>query len=167
MRSTPQDSFAARFDDLAAVAYRVAFRIVGSREDARDITQEALIRAYARWNGIERHAAAWVGRVATNLALDHVRRTRRRRTALSRTAAVAGSTGDERADVVEALRALPRRQREVVVLRYLADLPESEVAAALGCTTGTVKSHAHRGLATLRARLRPELLTETPQGGGR
>ena len=58
-----------------------------------------------------------------------------------------------RMDLVELLRGLPRRQREVVVLRYLADRSEQETADALGCSTGTVKQHAHRGLASLRSSL--------------
>jgi RNA polymerase sigma factor (sigma-70 family) len=51
---------------------------------------------------------------------------------------------------VRALRQVSSRQRDVLVLRYLADLPEAEVAAALGCSVGTVKQHAHRGLRALR-----------------
>lgn len=57
------------------------------------------------------------------------------------------------------MRSLPRRPRDVVVLRYLADLTETDVAAALDCTTGTVKQHAHRELAALRASLDLSLLT--------
>ena len=53
------------------------------------------------------------------------------------------------------LRSLSRRQREVVALRYLADLPEADVARALGCSVGTVKQHASRGLAALRVALGP------------
>jgi RNA polymerase sigma factor (sigma-70 family) len=56
----------------------------------------------------------------------------------------------ERGDLVAALRRLPRRQREVVVLRYLADLSESDVAVALGCSVGSVKSNGSRGLSALR-----------------
>jgi RNA polymerase sigma factor (sigma-70 family) len=59
----------------------------------------------------------------------------------------------ERVDLARALRRLPRRQREVVVLRYLADWSEADVALALGCSVGTVKSHGHRGLAALRRHL--------------
>jgi DNA-directed RNA polymerase specialized sigma24 family protein len=58
-----------------------------------------------------------------------------------------------RADLVRALRSLSRRQREVVVLRYLVDLPELDVADALHCSTGTVKRHAHRGLERMRSLL--------------
>jgi RNA polymerase sigma factor (sigma-70 family) len=56
-----------------------------------------------------------------------------------------------RAALVEALCSLPRRQREALALRYLADLPEAEVAAALGVSAGSVKTHLHRGIAQLRA----------------
>ena len=59
--------------------------------------------------------------------------------------------------VRQALGRLPRQQRIVLVLRYCEDLPEAEVAAVLGCSTGTVKTHAHRGLRTLRELLGGEL----------
>ena len=55
------------------MAYRVGFRILGDREDARDVTQEALARAYARWSRVGPYDEAWVTRVATNLALDAAR----------------------------------------------------------------------------------------------
>jgi RNA polymerase sigma factor (sigma-70 family) len=60
---------------------------------------------------------------------------------------------DRRRDLVVALRALPRRQREAVALRYLADLPEADAAAAMGCSLGTVKSATSRGLERLRVEL--------------
>ncbi|HEX5095370.1 MAG TPA: sigma factor-like helix-turn-helix DNA-binding protein, partial [Acidimicrobiia bacterium] len=59
----------------------------------------------------------------------------------------------ERVDLYRALESLPKRQRQVVMLRYVADLPEAAVATALHCSVGNVKSNASRGLATLRARL--------------
>jgi len=55
--------------------------------------------------------------------------------------------------VLAALRSLPDRQREVLALRYYLDLPEAEIAATLGISAGSVKTHAHRGLATLAERL--------------
>jgi RNA polymerase sigma-70 factor (sigma-E family) len=146
-------SYDERFDALATLSYQVAYRMVGSREDARDIAQEVMARAYARWPKVRDKAGGWVAKVTTNLALDHLRRRSR-----IAPAAVDASRDDaalvaERSDLVAALRRLPRRQRDVVVLRYLADLPEAEVASTLGCSTGTVKQHAHRGLATLRTSL--------------
>lgn len=56
----------------------------------------------------------------------------------------------------QALQALPRRQRAVLVLRYYADLPDAEIADLLGCSPGTVKTHAHRGLRALRENLKED-----------
>lgn len=78
------------------------------------------------------------------------------------------AAGDDTADrralallIRQALGELPRKQRAVVVLRYLEDLPEAEVASLLGCSAGSVKTHAHRGLRALRAKLSENGL---PQG---
>lgn len=147
-------SYDQQFDDLAAVAYRVAFRLLGSRPDAEDVAQEALARAYARWRRVASHAEPWVARVATNLAIDSLRRRRRRPTSREgpgdRVAVARGPGVVDRLELVRLLDELPRRQREVVVLRYLADLSEAATAVELGTSVGTVKQHAHRGLAALR-----------------
>lgn len=152
-------SFDEAFTSLYAVAYRVAFRVVGQREEATDIAQETLARAAVRWSRVHDHAAPWVATVAGNLAIEYWRKRKRRdavelRPALPASPANGGFTDErqiERMDLVRALRALPRRQRQVVVLRYLADCSEAEVAALIGCSQGTVKSSASRGLTALRA----------------
>jgi RNA polymerase sigma-70 factor (sigma-E family) len=146
-------SFERSFDGLYRLAYRVAFRILGDRPEAEDVAQETLARAVLRWSKLEARPEGWVSRVASNLAVDHYRRRARGRRALSGPIGVVDDRMGERADLVAALRSLPRRQREVVVLRYLADFSEADVAAALGCSAGTVKTHASRGLAALRQRL--------------
>jgi RNA polymerase sigma factor (sigma-70 family) len=61
--------------------------------------------------------------------------------------------GDPDRGVLRALRTLPVRQREVLALRYYLDLSEAEIAATLGISAGSVKTHAHRGLATLAEQL--------------
>ena len=156
-------SFDDRVEVLAPLAYRVCFRILGDRHDAQDLTQEALARAFARWRRVAAYDEAWITRVATNLALGEVRRRQRgRRLAPEPTGSAAvDAVVTQRAELVEVLRSLSRRQREVVALRYLADLPEADVARALGCSIGTVKQHASRGLAALRIALGPtsDLLT--------
>jgi RNA polymerase sigma-70 factor (sigma-E family) len=149
-----EESFAA----LYQAAYRVAYRVLGDREEAQDVAQEVLARAFLRWRRIGGYPEAWVARVAGNLAIDRWRR-RVRAPELLPPDAVADGRVAERVDLVRALRALPRRQREVVVLRYLADLPEAAVADHLGCSVGSVKTHASRGLAQLRTRL------DAPVGG--
>jgi RNA polymerase sigma factor (sigma-70 family) len=119
------------------------------------VAQEALARAYARWRSVGGHAEPWVARVATNLAIGRWRK-RRPSLPLDQAPGAAGAADDgaglalERHGLVAALTRLPKRQREVVVLRYLADLPEREVAAQLGTTVGAVKQHAHRATTRLR-----------------
>jgi RNA polymerase sigma-70 factor (sigma-E family) len=141
------------FPELFNRAYRVAYRLLGDREDAADAAQEACARACIRWRRLSRAGdpTPWVVRVAGNLAID---RWRRRRTAASHPIAAPGTTTTpDRLDLHRALAALSTRQREVVVLRYFADLPEAAVAQALGCSVGSVKQHTSRALASLRSAL--------------
>ena len=150
------ESFTAAFAGLYSSAFHAAYRLLGNRQEAEDIAQEACTRACLRWNRLTRHGDSprpWVVRVATNLAIDHYRR-RRRALAKDNVAPVPVDAFDvRRIDLHRALDQLTRRQRDVVVLRYVADLSEADTAAALGCAPGTVKSHATRGLAALRAAL--------------
>ncbi len=145
--------FEQAFDALYRLAYRVAYRILGDRQEAEDVAQEALARASLRWSRLYDRPEGWVSRVASNLAIDAYRRRRRRPAYPTGPLGVVDARLGERGDLVAALRRLPRRQREVVVLRYLADLPEADVARALGCSVGSVKSHGSRGLASLRRQL--------------
>lgn len=148
-------SFDDEFGELYRAAYRVAFRLLGDRAEAEDVAQEALARTYVRWRAVETYAAAFACRVATNAAIDRARRTRRLSSDDVPERHAADAFSEDRIDLQRALRALPRRQREVVALRYLADQPEDAVAAALGVSVGSVKTHASRGLAALRASLVP------------
>jgi RNA polymerase sigma-70 factor (sigma-E family) len=145
--------FEEAFEDLYVRAYGVAYQLLGRRSESEDVAQETLARAFVRWRRIRSYAEAWVVRVAGNLAIDAWRRGQRVGTghdAERRDASAPGPDG-QRIDLHRALDALSRRQREVIVLRFLADLPEADVAKALGCSVGSVKQHASRGLATLRA----------------
>jgi RNA polymerase sigma-70 factor (sigma-E family) len=153
-------SFELAFDGLYRLAYKVAFRIVGDRPEAEDIAQEALARASLRWPRLHEHPEGWVSRVSFNLAIDRYRRRRREPRVALGPIGVVDDEVSERVDLVAALRRLPRRQREVVVLRYLADLSESDVAAALGCSVGAVKTHGSRGLAALRGHLSERATTD-------
>jgi RNA polymerase sigma-70 factor (sigma-E family) len=146
-------SFELAFDGLYRLAYRVAYRIVGDRPEAEDIAQEALARASLRWPRLHEQPEGWVTRVASNLAIDRYRRRRREPHIPIGPIGVVDDRVSERADLVAALRRLPRRQREVVILRYLADMSETDVATALGCSVGAVKTHGFRGLAALRRHL--------------
>ena len=149
----PSTSFDEAFPELAALVFRVAYRLLGNRAEAEDVAQEAVARAFARWRRVHDHAAPWVARVAANLALDALRaKGRRHQVDLPPDAASGGAerAAIDRMELARLLESLPRRQREVVVMRYLADRSEADTAEALGTSVGSVKRHAHRGLATLR-----------------
>jgi RNA polymerase sigma-70 factor (ECF subfamily) len=146
--------FDDEFDELAALAYQTAFRILGSRHEAEEVAQDTMIKAYLRWRKVQRHARPWVCRVAVNGSLGIVRRRRRHQQLDERPAGFQTAVA-ERVDLQRLLASLSGRQRDVVALRYLADLSELEVARELGISVGTVKTHAHRGIATLRQYLDP------------
>jgi RNA polymerase sigma-70 factor (sigma-E family) len=156
----PALQFNLAFDGLYRQSYRVAFRVLGDRGDAEDVAQEALARALVRWGTLRGRPEAWVTRVSVNLAIDRYRRRKRSSPSLHGPVGVVDPYIAERVDLAEALRKLPRRQREVVVLRYLADWSEADVAAEIGCSIGAVKSHGSRGLSALRRRLREPDLPE-------
>jgi RNA polymerase sigma-70 factor (sigma-E family) len=146
-------TFEEVFPVLIRDAYRVAYRLLGDRGEAEDVAQEACARAYSRWSTVRDHAEPWCVRVASNLALDALRaRTRatRRNERLKTSFTTPASVVDERLDLYAALSRLPRRQRETVVLRYLGDLSEAQTADLIGCSVGSVKTHASRGLAALK-----------------
>jgi len=133
---------------VAAVAL-----VCGSRPAAEDAVQEALLRAWERSEKGEEidSLEGWVTTVALNLGRSGLRRMRserRARARLDRSAAGEPPTAD-RIDVDRALSALPRRQREVAVLRYYLQLDTREVASALQLDEGTVKSSLFRARASL------------------
>jgi len=161
----PRDeSFDGMFHQLYPRAVRLARRILGDTAAAEDVAAEALARAFASWPKVRElpYRDAWVLRVTSNLAIDAARRHQPRVVAtepidLEETTAV-------RVALVAALRALPRRQRDVIALRYLAGLSEAEIAASLDIALGTVKTHIHRGVAGLRRRLGDTFQEDTLAG---
>jgi RNA polymerase sigma factor (sigma-70 family) len=152
------DDFAGCFEELYRIAYRATYSVLGDRTEAEDCAQEASARALVRWRRVHDYAPAWVARVSVNLALDRIRaaqRADRLRRGVDQTAD-GSDLAARRRDLAAALAALPKRQREAVVLRYLVDLPEAATADAMGCTIGTVKSTVARGLDKLRVDLGPQ-----------
>jgi RNA polymerase sigma-70 factor (sigma-E family) len=149
--------FEEAFEDLYLRAYGVAYQLVGRRSESEDIAQETLARAFVHWRKVRGYAEAWVVRVAGNLAIDSWRRTNRLDATdnTNRPDPSSAEPSGQRVDLHRALATLSRRQREVIVLRFLADLPEADVARAIGCSPGSVKVHAARGLAALRSTMGP------------
>ena len=138
----------------------------GHRAVAEDLAQEAMIRAHQRWDRISQYdiPAAWLRRVALNLATNGRARRRSERRALERLAGerpvweVALGRDDGADDFWSVVRQLPSRQCAAVILHYLEDHSVADVAAILGCAEGTAKAHLHKGRANLAR------LLQTPEG---
>jgi RNA polymerase sigma-70 factor, ECF subfamily len=135
---------------------QLAYALSGSRLAAEDITQEAFLRAFRDWESI-RHPSAWVRKVAVRRAGRNLHRRLLEAKALGRLLTGQGPAvaelPDQDAEIWRAVRALPRRQAQVIALRYVADASVAEIAQTLGMAEGTVKAQLHRGRQALAARL--------------
>jgi RNA polymerase sigma-70 factor (sigma-E family) len=168
------DGPAAGDGELIAFCRRVHPLLVGGltlhcrdRGVAEEVTQETLVRVWERWATVRLAASpeAWAWRVALNLTSSRFRRRTAERRAYARLGRRPGAEDaapDEadRLTVLAAVAALPERQRAALVLRYYADLPVADVAAALRCAPGTVKSLTYKAVESLRMRLGDETIME-------
>ncbi len=150
-------------------AYRAQYRslvrltslLIDDTGTCEEVVQDAFVRVWQR--GTPLHHSDRLPAYLRSAVLNGARSKLRRRRVRRRHLVVAGSpapaaevtalAGDRTRTVLEALRSLSDRQRDVLVLRYYLDLSEAEIAATLGISAGSVKTHAHRGLTALAERL--------------
>ncbi|MFE6281039.1 SigE family RNA polymerase sigma factor [Streptomyces sp. NPDC057877] len=157
MNKSAEDDFRSFVDSRWPRLLRTAYLLTGHHQDAEDLVQAALVRAYTRWERVRsaHNPEAYVWRILINTNADRLRRRRFGEWLThwlpERSAPDCTDQLVERGVLLEALRALPARQRATVVLRYLEDRSESEVAELLGTSVGTVRSQTARALARLRA----------------
>jgi RNA polymerase sigma-70 factor (sigma-E family) len=146
---------------------RLAVLLLRDQGAAEEVVQDAFIAMHGRWRSLRDpdKAAAYLRQTVVNRsrsALRHRGVVERYVARQSAGGSAEGADGpslvaDRRAAVLDALRALPTRQREVLALRYYLELSEIEIADALGISRGSVKAHASRGSATLRGLLTDHL----------
>jgi RNA polymerase sigma-70 factor, ECF subfamily len=156
-RLMPSQAGSASFDAFyGAAAMRVvrhAYALTGNLADAQDIAQEAFARAWQRWGSVSEcnSPEAWVRHVASNLATSRWRRDRTARAAVRHLASqqCVPELSANTVALVAGLRTLPERQRLVLVLHYLADMPIDQIAADIGSPVGSVKAWLSRGRAAL------------------
>ena len=145
---------------------RLSVLLLHDAAAAEDVVQDAFVAMHGSWRRLRDpdSALAYLRQAVVNRSrsrLRHLKVVDRKAPALlpaeARTAMPSAETGAmalvTRDEVLGAVRSLPQRQREVLVLRYYADLSEAQIADALGISQGAVKSHASRGMRALRDRL--------------
>lgn len=166
------DAFAELAAEYRPLAQRTALSLLGDRDAAEDVAQEAMIRLQSSLAGFrgEAELGSWLHRITLNLSYDHLRLARRRREEVSlreaRSAAEpAGEDPHRRLDTErarlalhDALDRLSEDQREVLVLRFVSDLSYAEIARITGAPEGTIASRIYRALARLGTELEPKHL---------
>ena len=157
-------AFAAIYDRHSRVAYSFAYRMTGERQAAEDLTQEAFLKVWRSAGGYRPGRGTvktWVLSIVQNRGIDRIRSSASRgRTRSKAEAEATGSHPSEAFDrawrnhrrerTLEALRGLPREQREVLALLHFRGLTQAEVSERLGLPLGTVKGRSRLGLQKLR-----------------
>jgi RNA polymerase sigma-70 factor (sigma-E family) len=156
---------------------RIAAVMLGSRAAAEDAVQDAFYGLYRSWHQLADpdNALAYVRSAVMNRCRSELRRQARlqrradqnHRPLDAESQEQAAILGEEHRNVLAALRRLPDRQRESLILRYFIDLPQAEIAAAMGISQGTVKSTTSRALAALARQLREQSRTPPTSGSAR
>ena len=136
----------------------LAYALSGSRVAAEDLAQEAFLAAHKQWEKVGRYEKpeAWVRRVVANMSVSLFRRKVREARALSRmrgSEAYLPALPAEDEEFWRQVRALPKRQAQVIALHYLEDRSVLDIAEILECAEGTVKVHLHKGRNRLAHRL--------------
>jgi RNA polymerase sigma-70 factor (ECF subfamily) len=151
-------SFEAFFDRHYDPVARALTLATGSRDLAEEATQDAFTKALRHWRKVRAmdRPDGWVYVVGMNAARDRARKAGREQAAVESSASDHTAAIATQLTVRDAIATLPPRQREVVVLRFLADLPLADIAEAMKCALGTVKATLHQAMAALRIELSEE-----------
>lgn len=165
--------FSVRLEPLRRTLWLIAAAILGGRDDADDVVQEAAVIGLSKLSDFEPSSsfAAWMGQIVRNVARNHARKNHRRQTTPADPAEIDRSNSDGRAGqgsadpltrdvefdkhVLSALQDLDEAARMCVLLRIVRGMPYREISHILGIPEGTAMSHVHRARKTLRARLDP------------
>lgn len=174
-RDGDQDAFAELVRRYQQGVVNLAYRLVGNREEALDLSQEIFLRVYENLDRFDprRPFRPWLYRIATNYCYDFLRRQGRRRDSVEEVSLAEGEAvanghvdpedallqGEVQRVVEEVIASLPARYRPVVILRYVEGMSYQEIAEALQLPLGTVKTYLHRSRELLRIALEERGIT--------
>jgi RNA polymerase sigma factor (sigma-70 family) len=165
-KSGETESFFKLMDGQKARLYRIARAYLNNEQDALDALQETSFRAY---QGIAKLKDAalfetWLTRILLNCCNDEYRRRRKRLGLFAQIKMIGASQlsfsggSDLKVTLEDAVRELPARQKEIIILKYIQQYTLTEIAVILGCPEGTVKTGLHKALGRLRATVGKEVL---------
>jgi RNA polymerase sigma-70 factor (sigma-E family) len=153
---TVEEQFTEFVRQRGHVLFRAAFALCGQQHAAEDLLQNALAKTVVKWRSLTGEPEHYVRRVLYNDFISGWRHRMRRAEFITAHLPDRPAPGDDaeravtRLALMRALRSLPRKQRAVLVLRFLEDMSEREAAEVLGCSPGTIASQTSRALAKLR-----------------
>ena len=138
--------------------YKMAYIYMKNENDALDVVQETIARAYANIHTVkeEQYFATWLMRILINTALEMLRKNQKIVLLEQQPEQEQISTNDEKLDLLHAIEQLEEKYKTVILLRYYRDLQIKEIADLLGCPEGTVKTNVHRGIQQLKKYLNKE-----------
>lgn len=141
--------------------YRMAFLYVKNQNDALEIVQETIVKAYKNLNSLREwnFFSSWITKILINTSIDYINKNRRIQITdlLEITQGEENTTLEERIDIVDALNRLKEPYKTVIILRYYKDFTVKQIAETLNCPEGTVKVRIHRGLGKLKIDLKEGL----------
>lgn len=173
MRGEEQARYVTFVEQTSPRLLAAAWLLTGDRHRAEDLVQESLLRVFLTWRKVRSETAgAYARTVLMNLHAEQWRRHGKREDLYAepadlREAAQSGQVDSATVDLVRALRSLPPRERQAVVLRHYLDLSEKDTATAMECSIGSVKSATSRGLARLKENLAGTGASDAPRAGSR
>ncbi len=153
-----EDAFERIYTDHRTRVFSTAFRMVGNRADAEDITQDVFVKVFKKLKAFRRESSlsTWIYRITVNACLDFLRKRKRRQAVSLEACGEIPSTSVGVKDLIEGMvSTLPEGYRKIFILHDIQGLKHSEIAEVLGISQGASKSQLHRARAQLREKLRP------------
>lgn len=152
-----EDSFTALIDGMQERLYRMAYSYVRNKDDALEIVQETVYKAYISIHKLQQpqYFKTWLTKIAVNCALDFIRKSKKIvYMEKDPEGSYASEPIEDVIDLQEALRVLDKRSRMIIVMRYFEDLPIKDIAGVLDMPESTVKTVIYRGLGKLKINMK-------------
>ena len=157
-----RNTFCILINDRKEKLYRLAYMYVKNRDDALEIVQESIYKAYLSFEKLKevKYFNTWLTRIVINCSLDYIRK-RKRLTFFEENISMSKSYEEDKDDVIDLYTSVDKLKgnlKTVIILKYFEDLSINSIAEVLECSVSTVKNNLHKALEILRIQLKEENL---------